>query len=1414
MNIKNTLSRFNLVFLKKSFYSKNIKDSKKSKALQAKSSFHLNLLLSKTKLVGKVLKLNHSFFKRRVLKKRYKKGFSLEKQSVNFQTRRLRRSLRKIRKSKSPRFWTIISSEGTLSLMKKKKMKVKKRKINKVLKNVFSSFKFSSFSPRLLYFLRYKSLLINHILRSPKRYSKFLSKIASKNAKSKFDGFSHRISVYDRLSKAGNIRSTYKTFFRKKDKTIRTVLKKRMRLLRKKIRRSGYKSKKINKKRKKLFKYHFFIYRKMCRRKVVPDKFFSIQHQTFRYRRRGLQNLRVLFKTKKRLRNQLGKLSSKKIRQFSKSTYTWKILKSKLQTFLLTKGVLTKKELKNFYSTIKLKSKKISSRRTSSSFFFLKKLPVYYKFLKKHKFLRGIKNPKRTSFGVRSSLSKYSNLKYIYALVTKGGPLKKINKWLKTKRLHKSHKINLEKAQKQTKLTIKTILLGRNSVISSILNLSTKDLFIKRLTSKLSHKSADFYSRKKQLLLKPKKRLKSKKVVRMRRSKSYILKSFFGRLSSPNFSSKKPFLNLLKSKSLVKKGNQLRSLSKRDQSDVYLKFYWKVKSALIHHQSISPDSLTSFVLPRWNYVIQAIDSPINTNFFHLNSKYFASNNNLVNLWNPLNQEPFTRQTPVDSVFKFTLENKALLNSITDHNLYQTLHINSFSANTILPHIPTTSFKMVNTLPSLGTPTYFSAHTAMSTFLNDLYAVKSASRINILTRTGYFATEPGVIIPTNTLRRNQLNTRTYLFKKKTPMYNASNLLFVQKSIPNYKRLFMMVSGKSSNNFVHTTRSTYTEQNSSNIFDIDNTFPFNNNKTVKGTKKSKFKSHRKINKRRTKFIKPTKDVKISRLRKLSYKYRFRKVSGGLLSFNFRFKTLKSAKSKKFKKKFKKRKTLYVRRSRTVSNKLVTGESIRKSIRFYYNYTSIFMRQFFWRKKKSSQNVLKKSFKSTLILRKRIKLKKFKGRKKFKKKKKITLKKSNKIILNIRRSNKLTKGAKRIKSLKKKLLRTKIVKKKPLKVITNNLNKLVKNLKNKSMPRSKHFFKKSMALSRKNLLSKKSILHELVNIFSYKKFIYKISKYSKSRIIPYLLSNVYPLHRTTKRFKVDNHLTKWSSPNPTPVTYFTENTAVAAPQPFSFKKFNSHALFNSDSFIVTFLESPFVMKSTQEKENSVEKKWDYLMGNLVSDHNKNLFLSNLIPSQSFKYRLVRKIYNSTRLQAIQENLAPWYYNTLIRFMEHVSGKKCLFQFYPFVNNDISYEFFARYKKWLPRMSYYERRLGHKFFLEEAIHIMHLSFLLKDPKLICSWLKAIILRISFWKTRSIFRFLKYLIHHYFRHVFANVGLKGLKIKLKGKISAAGNSRKRTILYRTGKTSHSQISLRVVNEFMTISTFTGVMGFQIWLFY
>jgi len=72
----------------------------------------------------------------------------------------------------------------------------------------------------------------------------------------------------------------------------------------------------------------------------------------------------------------------------------------------------------------------------------------------------------------------------------------------------------------------------------------------------------------------------------------------------------------------------------------------------------------------------------------------------------------------------------------------------------------------------------------------------------------------------------------------------------------------------------------------------------------------------------------------------------------------------------------------------------------------------------------------------------------------------------------------------------------------------------------------------------------------------------------------------------------------------------------------------------------------------------------------------------------------------------------------------------------------------------------------------------------------------------------------NYFFFLFKELKIKGLKIKLKGKISAAGNSRKRNILYRIGKTSYSTTSLKVLYEFLIINTFTGSQGLQIWLFF
>lgn len=263
-----------------------------------------------------------------------------------------------------------------------------------------------------------------------------------------------------------------------------------------------------------------------------------------------------------------------------------------------------------------------------------------------------------------------------------------------------------------------------------------------------------------------------------------------------------------------------------------------------------------------------------------------------------------------------------------------------------------------------------------------------------------------------------------------------------------------------------------------------------------------------------------------------------------------------------------------------------------------------------------------------------------------------------------------------------------------------------------------------------------------------------------------------------------------------------------------FASMSLTHSQTLWLLIL-NPFTLKNLLFASNAstIHKTLAMLLHQNTSD-SCSIFLTNLVPHSSFQKHFSKKVLNSFANRLFREDIIPFYQNTLIRFMEYCTGRKVLFQFYPFVNQHIDKSAIVRYKRWLPRMNFYERRLGHKFFLEEALHIMHISFVLRDPKIIASWLKAIILRISFWKTRSIFRFLKYLFHNYFTYVFEDIKIKGLKIRLKGKISSAGNSRKRTILYRVGRTSHSEVNLRVVKDFSLINTFTGVMGFQVYLFY
>ena len=117
-----------------------------------------------------------------------------------------------------------------------------------------------------------------------------------------------------------------------------------------------------------------------------------------------------------------------------------------------------------------------------------------------------------------------------------------------------------------------------------------------------------------------------------------------------------------------------------------------------------------------------------------------------------------------------------------------------------------------------------------------------------------------------------------------------------------------------------------------------------------------------------------------------------------------------------------------------------------------------------------------------------------------------------------------------------------------------------------------------------------------------------------------------------------------------------------------------------------------------------------------NRLLTHSNLLPNQVFSSTITKYVSSLHLNNKIREDFIPVYFHTLIRFVESATGKRFILQFYPFLHQNIPLMTLVRYKQWIPKMKMYERRLGHKFFFEESLHIMHLSFALRDAVLFSS--------------------------------------------------------------------------------------------------
>lgn len=259
---------------------------------------------------------------------------------------------------------------------------------------------------------------------------------------------------------------------------------------------------------------------------------------------------------------------------------------------------------------------------------------------------------------------------------------------------------------------------------------------------------------------------------------------------------------------------------------------------------------------------------------------------------------------------------------------------------------------------------------------------------------------------------------------------------------------------------------------------------------------------------------------------------------------------------------------------------------------------------------------------------------------------------------------------------------------------------------------------------------------------------------------------------------------------ITKFLQSTA-----PSSGQRVPLSSLFSDLKVFSLRLQNQFETYSTPQSRNLLRR-------------------SNLWTVNSVDKVIRKRLFRHVTSTVFPVDLSIWYYKTLVQFIENCSGRKSLLLMGPFIQNALTYEDKARCSLWNNRVTGFQRILGSRIFVHEALAIIVTAVRIKDPTFLSNWIRGMLKRLSFWKYRLIFRYVKFVLRYVLKPNFHLLDFRGVKLQLKGKISVAGNARTRTLFMRIGDTSHSKMSNRVAYDLSFVNTFTGIMGFKLWFFY
>lgn len=128
--------------------------------------------------------------------------------------------------------------------------------------------------------------------------------------------------------------------------------------------------------------------------------------------------------------------------------------------------------------------------------------------------------------------------------------------------------------------------------------------------------------------------------------------------------------------------------------------------------------------------------------------------------------------------------------------------------------------------------------------------------------------------------------------------------------------------------------------------------------------------------------------------------------------------------------------------------------------------------------------------------------------------------------------------------------------------------------------------------------------------------------------------------------------------------------------------------------------------------------------------------------------------------------------------------------------------------------KKFNKKFFINDFIYVLSIMFLQKNCLVFIRWLIRFIEKIHIRLHKKFF----FLLKLYFKRVFSSqanfLDYKGFKLVLRGKISSAGNSKKKIFKFSHGICSLTKKNSKINYCYKIIRTYTGALGLKVFLFY